>query len=108
MDNQEKINSVVKIAQSYILLFLKEYMDSDEISNVELLFQSCPVVVEQLNIENNEFAKSTKVGGIAEKDKIVIGLSDVDKVNINNEYELNKLLGTIIHEYAHKIRSLKN
>ena len=108
MDNQEKINSVVKIAQSYILLFLKEYMDSDEISNVELLFQSCPVVVEQLSIENNEFAKSTKVGGIAEKDKIVIGLSDVDKVNINNEYELNKLLGTIIHEYAHKIRSLKN
>lgn len=108
MDNQEKINSVVKIAQSYILLFLKEYMDSDEISNVELLFQSCPVVVEQLSIENNEFAKSTKVGGIAEKDKIVIGLSGVDKVNINNEYELNKLLGTIIHEYAHKIRSLKN
>ena len=83
-------------------------MDSDEISNVELLFQSCPVVVQQLSIENNEFAKSTKVGGIAEKDKIVIGLSDVDKVNINNEYELNKLLGTIIHEYAHKIRSLKN
>ena len=108
MDNQEKINSVIKIAQSYILLFLKEYMDSDEISNVELLFQSCPVVVEQLSIENNEFAKSTKVGGIAKKDKIVISLSDVDKVNINNEYELNKLLGTIIHEYAHKIRSLKN
>ena len=108
MDNQEKINSVVKIAQSYILLFLKEYMNPDEISNVELLFQSCPVVVEQLSIENSEFGKSTQVGGIAEKDKIVIGLSDVDKVNINNEYELNKLLGTIIHEYAHKIRSLKN
>lgn len=83
-------------------------MNSEEISNVELLFQSCPVVVEQLNIENNEFGKSTQVGGIAEKDKIVIRLSDVDKVNINNEYELNKLLGTIIHEYAHKIRSLKN
>ena len=61
MNNQEKINSVVKITQSYILLFLKEYMNSDKISNVELLFQSCPVVVEQLSIENNEFAKSTKV-----------------------------------------------
>lgn len=108
MDNQEQINSVVKIAQSYILLFLKEYMDSNEISNVELLFQSCPVVVQQLSIENNELSKSTKVGGITEKDKIVIGLSDIDKVNINNEYELNNLLGTIIHEYAHKIRSLKN
>ena len=96
MDNQEKINSVVKIAQSYILLFLKEYMDSDEISNVELLFQSCPVVVEQLNIENNEFAKSTKVGGIAEKDKIVIGLCYVYIVNICNYDELNIVLGNII------------
>lgn len=108
MDNQEKINSVVKIAQSYILLFLKEYINPDKITNIEHLFKSCPVVVEQLSIENNEFGKSTQVSGITEKEKIVIGLSDVDKVNINNEYELNKLLGIIIHEYAHKIRSLKN
>lgn len=108
MDNQEKLDTVIKIAQSYILLFLKDYMNLDEISNIEELFQNCPVVVEQLSIENNEFGNITQVGGITEKDKIVIGLSDVDKVNINNEYELNKLLGTIIHEYAHKIRSLKN
>ena len=56
-----------------------------------------------MNLPNQQ-----KFGGIAEKDKIVIGLSDVDKVSINNEYELNKLLETIIHEYVHKIRSLKN
>ena len=92
MDNQEKINSVVKIAQSYILLFLKEYINPDKITNIEHLFKSCPVVVEQLSIENNEFGKSTQVGGITEKERIVIGLSDVDKVNINNEYELNKFV----------------
>jgi hypothetical protein len=108
MDNQEKLNSAVEIAQSYILLFLKEYMNSDEISNIKQLFQNCPIVVEQLNIESNEFGKLSQSGGMAEKDKIVIGLSDIKKTNMNNEYELNKLLGTIIHEYAHKIRSLKN
>lgn len=108
MDNQEKLNSVVKIAQSYILLFLKEYINSDEISNIEQLFQNCPVVVEQLDTLYNEFGKSMQFGGLAEKDRIVIGLSEVKKVNINNEYRLNKLLSTIIHEYAHKIRSLKN
>lgn len=108
MDNQEKINSAVKIAQSYILLYLKEYLDSEELTNIENLFKNCPIVVEQLNTSNNEFGKNVQVGGLAEDDKIVIGLSEVDKVNLNNEFELNKLLGIIIHEYAHKIRSLKN
>lgn len=108
MDNQEKINSAVKIAQSYILLYLKEYLDSEELTNIENLFKNCPIVVEELNTSNNEFGKNVQVGGLAEDDKIVIGLSEVDKVNLNNEFELNKLLGIIIHEYAHKIRSLKN
>ncbi len=108
MDNQEKINSAVKIAQSYILLYLKEYLDSERLTNIENLFKNCPIVVEQLNTSNNEFGKNVQVGGLAEDDKIVIGLSDVDKVNLSNEFELNKLLGIIIHEYAHKIRSLKN
>jgi hypothetical protein len=108
MDNQEKLNYVVKLAQSYILLFLKEHINSEQLSNIESLFNSCPVVIEQLGTETNEFEKISNIGGVAQKDKIIINLTDLEKININNETELNKLLGTIIHEYAHKIRAINN
>lgn len=108
MDNQEKINSIVKIAQSYILLFLKEYMNSEQLSNVENLFINCPVIIDKIQTETNEFGKNTNIGGISQNDKISISLSDVEKTNLNNEIELNKLLGIIIHEYAHKIRAINN
>lgn len=108
MDNQERVNSVVKLAQSYILLFLKEHINSEQLSNIKNLFNSCPVVIEQLETETDEFGKTSNVGGVTRKDKIIINLSDLKKTNINNEIELNKLLGTIIHEYAHKIRAINN
>ena len=108
MDNQVKIDSTIKLAQSYILLFLKEYINSDELSNIENLFKTCPIIIEQLNFKNNEFGNSSKIGGITIEDKIVISLDSINTINIKNEIELNKLLGTIIHEYAHKIRALKN
>ena len=108
MDNQEKLNSIVKLAQSYILLFLKEHINLVQLSNIESLFNSCPVVIEQLETETNEFGNTSNIGGVAQKDKIIINLTDFKKININNEMELNKLLGTIIHEYAHKIRAINN
>lgn len=67
-----------------------------------------PVVIEQLETETNEFGKTSNVGGVAQKDKIVINLTNFKKIKINNEIELNKLLGIIIHEYAHKIRAINN
>ena len=108
MSNEEKLSSAVKLAQSYILLFLKENISSEQILNVERLFIDCPVVIENIKNETNEFGKTTSVGGISQNDKISIGLNDIEKTNINNETERNKLLGTIIHEYAHKIRAINN
>lgn len=108
MNNQEKLNLAIKLSQSYILLFLKEYISPKELLNVEKLFDNCPVVIEQLNVSNSAFGKKIEIGGITTDDKIVITLSEIDKVNINNEKELNKLLGTIIHEYSHKICALNN
>ncbi len=108
MSNEEKLFSCVKLAQSYISLFLKEQMNSEQLQNVESLFLSCPVVVDNNSQEVIEFGKTTNIGGQATTDKISISLSDIEKTNINNEFELNKLLGTIIHEYAHKIRAINN
>lgn len=108
MSNEEKLATSVKLAQSYILLFLKEYMNSEQLTNVENLLINCPVIIDKIQTETNEFGKNTNIGGISQNDKISISLSDVEKTNLNNEIELNKLLGIIIHEYAHKIRAINN
>ena len=108
MDIQDKLNSAVKLAQSYILLFLKEYLTEEQLLNIRNLFDNCPVVLEQLDIETNEFGNTTNIGGNTQKDKIVIKINDIKNASINDEFELNRILGTIIHEYAHKIRSMNN
>lgn len=108
MNNQEKLNLAIKLSQSYILLFLKEHINSEQLLRIEELFNTCPVVLEQLGTTTNDFGKNENIGGNAQDDKIVINSADIEKMNINNEYELNKILGTIIHEYAHKIRAIKN
>lgn len=108
MDIQDKLNSVVKLAQSYILLFLKEYMTEEQLLNIKKLFESCPVVLEQLDVETTEFGNTINIGGNTQRDKIVIKFNDIKNTSINDEFELNIILGTIIHEYAHKIRSINN
>jgi len=108
MDNKEKLNTAVKLAQSYILLFLKEQINHEHLLKVQNLFETCPVVIQQLDVETNEFGKRIKAGGVAKDDGISISLDDINTTNINIEIELNNLLGVIIHEYAHKIRALNN
>lgn len=108
MDNKEKLNKAVKLAQSYILLLLKEYLSSEPLLSIEKLFEKCPIVVEKIDTETNAFGKTTKVDGLAQNDKVIINLVDIEKINMNNEIELNELIGIIIHEYAHKIIALNN
>lgn len=108
MKNEEKLSIITKLAKTYIILFLKDYVSSEQLSNIENLFKNCPVVLEDLNSKNNEIDRNTTIGGIAQEDKIIINTSDIEKMNINNEIELNKALGTIIHEYVHKIKALNS
>lgn len=108
MTNEEKLKKSSELAISYILLFLKDYISSEELSIVEKMLKTCPIVAETLDVERNEFGKETIVGGIAEQDRIVINQKDIESIDILNKDELNNLLGTIIHEYAHKIRAIKN
>ena len=108
MSVEEKLSSTIKLAQSYILLFLKEHINSDNLTNIENLFRTCPIEIKQIAPETNEFGKQTDVGGKTLEDKIIISLQDIEATDITNEDQLNKLLGTIIHEYAHKIRGMNN
>lgn len=108
MSVEEKLSSTIKLAQSYILLFLKEHINSDNLTNIENLFRTCPIEIKQIAPETNEFGKQTDVGGKTLEDKIIISLQDIEANDITNEDQLNKLLGTIIHEYAHKIRGMNN
>lgn len=108
MKNEEKLSIITKLAKTYIILFLKEYVNSEQLSNIENLFKNCSVVLEDLNSKGNGIDRNTNIGGITQEDKIIINISDIKKMNINNEIELNKVLGTIIHEYAHKIKSLNS
>ena len=108
MDIQEKLNKAVKIAQDYIILFLKEYISSEQLESIKNLFENCPVVAEKIEHRTNEFGKIDCIGGIAEKEKIIIDARKVKIFNLDNEFELDQVLGTIIHEYAHEIRSLNN
>ena len=108
MDNQEKLDIAVKLAQSYILLFLQEYIDSEKLANIKKLFVNCPVVVEDIDTGVNLFENKIHYGGYAQKDKIVINSNDITYINLQNDRDLNSFLGTIIHEYAHRIRALNN
>lgn len=108
MSNEEKLFRCTDLAQSYIMLFLEEYMNYEQLQGVRDLFINCPVVIGHNAREVNEFGKITNIGGTSESDKISISLSDIEKVNITDEVSANGLLGVIIHEYAHKIRAINN
>ena len=108
MEIQEKLNKAVKIAQDYIILFLKDYVNHEQLESIKSLFENCPVVAEKIEHRTNEFGKIDCIGGLAEKDKIIIDARKVKTFSLDNELELNQVLGTIIHEYAHEIRGLNN
>lgn len=107
MINEEKLKTCVELAQSYILDFLKDYIGPERISEIVNMFKNTPVVLEGLESKNT-FGRTQNAGGVARLDEIVINTPDIEYLNMENEYELNNVLGTIIHEYAHKIRAINN
>ncbi len=108
MSIEEKLSACTKLAQLYIRLLLKEYMNTEQLQDVEDLFLRFSVVPETNYKEISEFGKVTINGGYAFPDKITISERDIEVTSISNENELNKLVGTIIHEYAHRIRAINN
>lgn len=105
---EEDLKQAVKIAQSYILLLLEENIRSEQLVKINNLFQNCPVEVAEIPKNQTILPKCTQAAGLAIKDKIIIDARQVRNTNLTLEYEKDELVATIIHEYAHKIRSLNN
>ena len=83
--NDEKLNKIVKVAQSYILLFLKEFMNTEELQRIEKMFQEYPVIADRIDNSHTQLGRKENIGGMAEKDRIVVCLDCVNRVNLNNE-----------------------
>lgn len=100
-----KLNTVVRMAQEKIITLLTDIHNEQAIAKARAVFSNYPVVLENIEIQKNEFGKTTQVGGYATSDRIVINQNDIQSIDLNTPYELDKILGTIIHEYAHKFRT---
>lgn len=100
----EKLNKVVSIAQEKILTLLNDLHNEQAVVKAQTVFSSCPIVLETIDVQKNEFGKTTQVGGYATPDRIAISQNDIQKINLNTPQELENLLGTIIHEYVHQFR----
>lgn len=102
----EKLNQVVSMAQEKILALLTDLHNEQAIAKAQAIFSSCPIVLETIDVQRNEFGKTTQVGGYATPNSIVISQNDIQKLNLNEQQALDNALGTIIHEYAHKFRQV--
>lgn len=100
-----KLNTVVRMAQEKIITLLTDIHNEQAVAKARAVFSNYPVVLENIEIQKNEFGKTTQVGGYATSDRIVINQNDIQSIDLNTPYELDKILGTIIHEYAHKFRT---
>ena len=106
MSNQEKFAKAVEIAQSYILLFLKDYLDEEQLQIINEMFSTFPIKMEEIVPTKTNFNKVINTGGLCNtREGITISARTID---LSDENELNDLLGIIIHEYAHKIRSINS
>lgn len=101
-----KLNYLTKLVQSNIINLLRDFSNNGTIAKAKAIFSNCPIVLENIDKEKNEFSKSTLVGGYATEEKIVVSSHDIQSVDLNIERELDEILGTIIHEYSHKFRQV--
>jgi len=108
VDLKQKLDSVVKLAQSRILTFLGDYTNAETIAKVNEVFNKYPIVIGEEQKEVNAFGKTTRIGGLATGEDIKIPKNDVASCSLTEEYEVDKLIGQIIHEYAHQFRKINS
>jgi len=105
---QEKLDKIVKIAQSQIITFLETYANSDVIEQVKSVFNEYPVTLKGIEKEVSVFGQEKKVGGVATKENMAIPRDAVRWVSLDEEYEVDRLVGVIIHEYVHHFREINS
>lgn len=104
----QKLETIVKLAQSKIITFLSDYTNENIINKVKEVFDKNPVILGNIEKEVSEFGKTTTIGGLASESDIAISKDDVMSVSLDEEYEVDRMLGTIIHEYAHQFRKMNS
>lgn len=105
---QEKLDKIVKIAQSQIVAFLEVYVNSDVIEQVKDVFNKYPITFEKMDIVNNGLGKTTRHAGHATDIDISINKQDIINCDLKIQYEVDEVVGTIIHEYAHQFRKINS
>jgi len=105
---QEKLDKIVKIAQSQIIAFLEVYVNSDIIEQVKGVFNKYPITFEEMDIMDNGLGKKTQNAGQATDIDIPINRQDIINCDLKIQYEVDDIVGTIIHEYAHQFRKLNS
>ena len=104
-ERQKDFQKVVKMAQDRIIDFLEDYSDSETLKKARAAFAKYPVVLSDAADSKSELTGKTDVSaGKAEQDKITIDGNQFVSSSTNNHHELDDLIGTIIHEYAHEFR----
>lgn len=104
----QKLETIVKLAQSKIITFLSDYTNENIINKVKEVFDKNPVILGNIEKHVSEFGKTTTIGGLASESDITIPKKDVMSVSLDEEYEVDRMLGTIIHEYAHQFRKMNS
>lgn len=104
----QKLDTIVKLAQSRILNFLRDYINAETIAKVSEVFNKYPVIMGGTERNVNAFGKEKVIGGLATPDDIKIPRSSVEHCSLTEEYEIDKLVGVIIHEYAHQFRKINS
>lgn len=66
----EKLNQVVSMAQEKIMTLLTDLHNEQAIAKARAVFSSCPIVLENIDVNKNEFGAASQVGGYATPDRI--------------------------------------
>ena len=87
-----KLNTVVSMAQEKILALLTDLHNEQAVAKAREVFSNYPVVLETIDVQKNEFGKTTQVGGYATPDRIVISQNDIQSIDLNTHHELESML----------------
>lgn len=73
----QKLETIVKLAQSKIITFLSDYTNENIINKVKEVFDKNPVILGNIEKKVSEFGKTTTIGGLASESDIAISKDDV-------------------------------
>ena len=81
----QKLETIVKLAQSKIITFLSDYTNENIINKVKEVFDKNPVILGNIEKKVSEFGKITTIGGLASETNITISKDAVMIVSLDEE-----------------------